>query len=95
MQELFESQTLKNICKEYGISYLGLFGSHARKEATSTSDVDLLVEFNKPVGYFELVRTQSRLSAFLGKEVDLVTKGALSARIYPFVQKDLKKVYGA
>ncbi len=95
MQELFESQKFKNICTGQGISYLGLFGSFARGDSKETSDIDLLVEFNRPTGYFGLLRAQRELSGFLGREVDLVTKGALSKRIFPYVRQDLKTVYGA
>ena len=46
-------QTLKQknaeLTKQFGVKSLQLFGSVARNEATSTSDVDLLVEFNRPV----------------------------------------------
>jgi uncharacterized protein len=93
MNDLLESSQLKTICENHGISYLGLFGSHARGENNKDSDIDLLAKFSKPVGYFGLVRAQRQLSKYLGKEVDLVTKGALSERIFPYVQKNLKTIY--
>ena len=40
--------------QQFGVKTLSLFGSVARDEATSSSDVDLLVEFDRPVGYFGL-----------------------------------------
>ena len=46
---------------EFGVKSLTLFGSVARDEARPTSDVDLLVEFDLPTGYFGLVRLQLRL----------------------------------
>ena len=55
--------------------------------------MDLLVRFNIPVGYFKLVQVQRKLGEYLGRNVDLVTEGALSSRIYPYVQKDLKTIY--
>lgn len=54
-----------------------MFGSIARDEATSTSDVDLLVEFDQPVGWFEFVRLKLRLEELLARRVDLVTSDAL------------------
>lgn len=74
---------------------MALFGSYARGEETSKSDIDLLVRFGDPVGYFKLVQVQRELGDYLGHNVDLVTEGALSARIYPYVQKDLKTIYGS
>lgn len=95
MNELFTTQKSKDICREQGISYLGLFGSYARGDNKVDSDVDLLVEFSRPTGYFGLLRAQRELGEYLGREVDLVTKGALSKRIFPYIEKDLKAVYGA
>ena len=93
MQKLLDSPQLKNICKESGISYLGLFGSHARGDQNLESDVDLLVKFDTPIGYFKLVQTQRKLGDYLGHTVDLVTEGSISPRIYPYVQQDLKTIY--
>jgi predicted nucleotidyltransferase len=62
---------------EYGVQSLTLFGSVARDEAQSSSDVDLLVEFDRPTGYFGLVRLQLRLQELLECEVDLGTPGSL------------------
>ena len=60
-----------------GISSLSIFGSVARDEAGPGSDVDLLVQFDRPVGYFHLFEVQERLEALLGCKVDLVTHGGL------------------
>jgi predicted nucleotidyltransferase len=62
---------------EYGVKSLTLFGSVARDEAQASSDVDLLVEFDRPTGYFGLVRLQLLLQELLGCEVDLGTPGSL------------------
>jgi predicted nucleotidyltransferase len=48
-----------------GVRSLDLFGSVARGEAGADSDVDLLVEFDKPVGLFHFFRVQLRISAKL------------------------------
>jgi predicted nucleotidyltransferase len=63
--------------ERYGVASLVLFGSMARDETTKTSDVDLLVEFNRPTGYFGLVRLQLFLQETLGRKVDLGTPGSL------------------
>lgn len=63
--------------KAMGIESLALFGSVARDEAADTSDVDLLVEFNRPVGLFHFVRVRRSLSELLSCPVDLVTPAAL------------------
>ena len=62
---------------QYGVRSLTLFGSVARGEARPDSDVDLLVEFDRPTGYFGLVALQLHLQEVLGREVDLGTPGSV------------------
>jgi len=71
--------------RELGVRSLSLFGSVARDEASPGSDVDLLVEFDRPVGYFHLFDVQDRLEGFLGCKVDLVTFGGLRPELRPNV----------
>ena len=59
---------------EFPIEKLGLFGSYARNEQQSESDLDILVEFSEPVTLFELVRLENELTTRLGVDVDLVTR---------------------
>ena len=63
--------------RELGVRSLSFFGSVARDEAGPGSDADVLVEFDRPVGYFHLFDVQEQLEAFLGCKVDLVTPGGL------------------
>lgn len=70
---------------EYGVKSLTLFGSVARDEARPDSDVDLLVEFDRPVGYFGLFRLQDDLAGLLGRPVDLGTPASLKERMRPQV----------
>jgi len=65
----------------YGVATLAVFGSVARGEATSRSDVDILVEFHRPVGLFEFVRLQRRLEKILRRRVDLATRNALKPQL--------------
>jgi len=55
-----------------GVRSLDMFGSVARGEAGPDSDVDLLVDFDKPIGLFHFFRVQRRLEEVLGCPVDLV-----------------------
>jgi predicted nucleotidyltransferase len=63
--------------QKYGVESLALFGSVARDEARPDSDVDLLVEFNRPVGLFGLVALQQHLESLFGCKVDLGTPRSL------------------
>lgn len=65
----------------FGVARLALFGSVARDEAEQDSDVDLLVEFDRPVGLFRFMELQSHLEDLLGCGVDLGTPQSLKPRI--------------
>lgn len=62
---------------ELAVKALFLFGSVARDEATPESDVDFLVEFDRPVGLFTLLKLKSYLEDLLGRPVDLGTPNSL------------------
>jgi uncharacterized protein len=64
-----------------GVRSLALFGSVARDDAGAGSDVDLLVEFDKPVGLFHFFRVQRRLEEILGCRVDLVMRDAVKPQL--------------
>ncbi len=63
--------------RSLGVRSLSIFGSVARDEAGSDSDVDVIAEFDVPVGYFHLFRVRRRLEEILGTRVDLTTPGGL------------------
>jgi len=67
--------------EKYGVKTIGIFGSYLRKEQTQTSDIDVLVEFEKPIGLLEFVGLKNHLSDLLEMHVDLVMKKALKPRI--------------
>ena len=64
-----------------GVRSLELFGSVARGEAGPNSDVDLLVEFDRPVGLFHFFRVQRRLGEILNCRVDLVMREAVKRQL--------------
>jgi hypothetical protein len=69
------------LAQKYGVKSLALFGSVSHDEAGPASDVDLLVEFDRPVGYFGLFALQDHLESLLGCKVDLGTPNSLKPRI--------------
>jgi predicted nucleotidyltransferase len=75
----------KEVAKEYSVKTLGVFGSVARNEQTGQSDIDLLVEFSKPVGFVTFMRLENFLSERLGNQVDLVTSDSLK----PVIRQDV------
>ena len=86
-------KSLGEIARENQISYLALLGSHARGEQKTDSDLDLLINFKKPVDFFELYDIEQKLAKLLNKKIDLVTIKGLSRHIKPYVQNDLQVIY--
>ncbi len=82
----------RRLHEEYGVASLALFGSTVRGEAVPTSDLDMLVEFNRPVGYMGLVALQEYLGGLLGREVDLGTLRALKPRARMLVEQEMQRV---
>ena len=80
------------MAKQFGVKTLLLFGSVARDAATPKSDVDLLVEFSRPVGYFGLFALQDYLEDLLGCSVDLGTPDSLKPYIRERVMGELIRV---
>lgn len=62
---------------QFAVKSIAVFGSVARDEAKESSDIDLLVEFNRPIGLFEFIRLKYYLEGLTGSQVDLVTPDAL------------------
>ena len=75
--------------KDYAVKEIGLFGSYSDESFNEDSDIDLLVEFEKPVGwkYFSL---EIYLESVFNCKIDLVTKNALKKQIRDRI---LKQVY--
>ncbi len=79
-----QRQTVLEILKQhqeplrgFRVKSLSLFGSVARDEARSNSDVDLLVEFDRPVRLFTFVQLKRYLESILECSVDLGTPDSL------------------
>lgn len=79
---------MPNLREKYQVEKLGIFGSVARNESAAESDIDILVEFTTPVGFFRFIRLENYLSEILGKKVDLISKKALKAVIKEDVLKE-------
>lgn len=69
------------------IGRIYLFGSHARGEEKKNSDVDLIVEVKKPMG-FEFISLGLLLEDELGKKIDLLTTDSVNHRLKPYSDKD-------
>jgi len=85
---------LKNFFRSKPVLRAYLFGSEARDDANENSDIDILVEldYSNPIG-LGFVRMQLELENILKKKVDLVSAGALSGYIQPYVDKEKILIY--
>ncbi len=70
---------------EFFVKKIGVFGSIARNEATNQSDIDILVDFSKPVGFIIFMNLRDYLSEKLKNKVDLVTPDAIK----PIMREDI------
>jgi uncharacterized protein len=77
--------------KDYSVKQIELFGSFSDDSYTDDSDIDLLVEFEKPIGwkYFSL---EIYLENIFGRKIDLVTKNALKEQIKDRILSQVKYV---
>jgi predicted nucleotidyltransferase len=64
------------LAAEYGVRKIGLFGSYAGERAEEDSDVDLVVEFDRSIG-FRFIELAEYLEKLLGKPVDLLTPAGI------------------
>ena len=89
----FDFEKLIEICRQNDVARVGVFGSVARGEASEKSDIDLLVEFSKRKSLLGLVSLERRMSAALGRKVDLLTEAALSPYLRDRIKRDLRVIY--
>jgi predicted nucleotidyltransferase len=74
--------------KKYAVKSLAIFGSYVRGEQKEESDVDILVEFNQPVG-FVFIELGDLLDELLGVKVDLLTLEMV--RKNPLLKEEIEK----
>ena len=82
----------------YGVRRIALFGSVARGEDTSASDIDILVTLRPrderpPLGLFQWIALEEELSRRLGRKVELVTEDGVSPYIRPYIERDKVVLY--
>ena len=76
---------------KYGLSQLAVFGSYTRRQERENSDVDILVEFNRPIG-IEFIDLAEELEQILCLKVDLVSKRGIKEKYYKSIETELAYV---
>jgi predicted nucleotidyltransferase len=82
----------EDILLRFRVKALSVFGSAARDEMRSDSDVDILVEFQEPATFDRYMDLKAYLENLLGTSVDLVTRDAVKPRMRPIIEKDMVRV---
>jgi len=77
---------------EFGVIGIGIFGSVVRGDQGAGSDIDILVEFERPIGFVRFMRLENRLAELVGMPVDLVTKKALKPHIGKRILQEVRYV---
>ena len=84
-----ELQLLKpSLISKYNISELGLFGSVVRNDFSSESDIDIFVDFSRPIG-IEFIDLAEELEASLNRKVDLVSRSGIKPQYFQAIQSEL------
>ncbi len=77
--------------KDYSVREIGLFGSFSDESYTDESDIDLLVELEKPIGW-KFFSLEIYLEKIFDRKIDLVTKNALKEQIKESILKQVNYV---
>jgi predicted nucleotidyltransferase len=85
-------QAAAAIRQRFGVRQLAVFGSVARGEDRSDSDVDVLVCFNGPASFDRFMDLKFYLEDLLGRPVDLVTHPALRPELRDHIEREAVRV---
>ena len=79
MNTNIQQERLKEICRNYSIKELAIFGSAMRSDFNSESDIDLLIEFEPDtrISLFDIVDLKKEFEEVFGRAVDIVSKNAI------------------
>jgi hypothetical protein len=86
-------KTIKNekphLVAEFNVKKIGLFGSFAKGRQTGKSDIDIIVEFSKPIG-FKFLDLCDYLEEKLGKKVDILTPAGIKGIRLKHIAKNIR-----
>jgi len=82
----------KQEIQKFHINRISIFGSVARDEDTSKSDIDILIKFDGPPTYDLYMELKFYLEELLGRKVDLVTEDSIRSELRSYIDQDLIRV---
>ena len=74
---------------EFGVAKIGLFGSYRKGTAQASSDIDLVIEFERPIG-FRFMELAEYLETLLGRPVDILTPAGVAGIRVPGVAAEIQ-----
>ncbi len=78
------------LASEYGVKRVGIFGSYAKGLPDEASDVDIIVEFEHPIG-FKFIELVEYLEHLLGTKVDVLTPAGFQGIRVPRIAQDISE----
>jgi hypothetical protein len=78
------------LASEFGVRRIGLFGSYAKDQPTETSDVDIIVEFDRPIG-LRFTEFAEYLESLLGRGVDVLTPAGIQGIRVERIARSIEK----
>ncbi len=75
---------------KYGVKRLGLFGSYAKDEQSEDSDVDLVAEFERPIG-LSFIEFAEYIEKILGKKADILTPEGIRRITIKRIAQDIEQ----
>jgi predicted nucleotidyltransferase len=90
-QRLFSE--IAEFLKSRGATKVAVFGSYVRDEETPKSDIDVIIDFERPMGLLEFIGIQQDLSEKIGFNVDLLTEDGISPYLIKSIKKEMRVLY--
>jgi predicted nucleotidyltransferase len=76
------------LISKYHLKSIAFFGSFTREDFTEDSDIDILIDYEEPLG-IEFIDLAEELEKILNHKVDLVSKNGVKPKYLKEIQKDL------
>ena len=82
------TQLKPELAEKYGVSSIGLFGSVVRDDFTPSSDIDIVVDFIKPIG-IEFVDMADYIEQVLNRPVDVVSRNGIKPKYWNVIEPEV------
>lgn len=76
---------------KYGLKSMAVFGSATRDDFRPDSDVDIMIEVERPIG-IGIIDLEKELEGIVSRKVDVVMRRAVKPHYMPYIEPDLRYV---